>query len=434
MTHAWRLAARRLLAAVALSTAPLGAQPLDAPQDTPPPATLPAPTDSAAIARGETHEVSLLTMAWGEEIWARFGHNAIRVRDRRSGFDMSYNWGMFDFDQPNFLSRFLTGDTKYWMAAFPSTPMLEAYARQGRAVREQRLDLRAGERGALLAFLEWNALEPNRYYRYDYYRDNCSTRVRDALDRVLGGALARALDPIATTGTWRSHTERLTAGVPLAYAGISIALGRNADRPLSTWQEAFLPVRFARALDSLRITRADGTAARLVTEAQVLVPATRPAEPEVAPRWSWWKSLATAAIVWLAVWLVARGRGIGAALTGVWYLLCGVLGTALFLAGTVTKHVPYMGTNASLLLVNPLHLVLAVLVPLAVWRLARGESALIVWTRRLAIVSAVLAMASPLAFAALGQSVLPVGALGPLHLIGPVALGVGRRRSPPTRA
>ncbi|MCU0633931.1 MAG: DUF4105 domain-containing protein, partial [Gemmatimonadaceae bacterium] len=298
-----------------------------------------------------------------------------------------------------------------------------------------RLALTPGERGALLAYLEWNEQEAHRYYRYDYYRDNCSTRVRDALDRVLGGALRRALDTARTTSTWRSSTERLTAGAPFAYAGISIALGRNADRPLSAWDEAFLPVRFARALDSLRVSRADGQVARLVETAREMVPATRPPEPEDAPRWTWWKSLATAIVVWVLVWLVSRGRVLGATLTGVWYVLCGVLGTALFLAGTVTKHVPYMGTNASLALVNPLHLVLAVLVPLAVLRVTRqGETPLVIWTRRLAIASAGIAIASPLLFAILGQSVLPVGALGPLHLLGPVALGVGRRPAVPARA
>jgi hypothetical protein len=392
-------------------------------------ASLPTPADSVAIARGEWLDISLLTIDWGEEIWSRFGHNAIRVRDRRSGFDMSYNWGMFDFDQPGFLRRFLTGDTKYWMEGFPTTLMVEAYQRQGRAVREQQLAMGAGARGALLAFLEWNALEENKYYRYDYYRDNCSTRARDALDRVLGGALRRALEPMPTTSSWRSSTERLTASVPWAYAGISVALGRNADRPLSAWDEAFLPVRLARALDTLSVIRADGRPSKLVHTAIQLVPPTRPAEPEVAPAWSWWKSLAVAVVVWTLCWLVARFAALGIGVTAVWYLVCGLLGTALLLAGTVTKHQPYMGSNASLALVNPLHLLLAVLVPLAVWRRRQGESGVVRIARVLAIVSAAMAIASPLLYTLIGQHVLPVAAMAPLHLLGPVALGVGWRRS-----
>lgn len=393
-----------------------------------PPLVLPAPTDSAAIAMGETLEVSLLTMGWGEAIWERFGHNAIRVRDRRTGFDMSYNWGMFDFDQPNFLQRFLTGDTKYWMAGFPTVPLLEVYARQGRAVRAQRLALTAGERGALLAFLEWNALDANRYYRYDYYRDNCSTRARDAIDRVLGGALERALAPIPTTSTWRSSTERLTAHSPFAYVGISLALGRNADRPLTAWQEAFLPVRFARALDSLVIARAGAAPTRLVDSTEQLVPAVRPPEPEQPPTWSMTKSALVAVVVLALCWIAARWRVAGVVLTTSWYLVCGLLGTALLLAGTVTKHIPYMGSNASILLMHPGHLLLALLVPLAVWRWRTRDDGLVRWARRLAIASAAVAIASPLVYTLLGQHVLPIGALAPLHLLGPVALGVGARR------
>jgi hypothetical protein len=287
----------------------------------------------------------------------------------------------------------------------------------------------AGARGALLAFLEWNALEENKYYRYDYYRDNCSTRARDALDRVLGGALRRALEPIPTTSSWRSSTERLTAAVPWAYAGISLALGRNADRPLSAWDEAFLPVRLARVLDTLSVIRPDGGTSKLVHTTIPLVPPTRPAEPEEAPAWSWWKSLAVAVIVWTLCWLVARVTTLGIGLTALWYLACGLLGTALLLAGTVTKHQPYMGSNASLALVNPLHLLLAVLVPWAVWRQRRGGSTLVRVARMLAIASAAIAIASPLLFTLIGQHVLPVAAMAPLHLIGPVALGVGWRRS-----
>jgi hypothetical protein len=397
------------------------AQPADA---------LPGPADSASVRRGATLEVSLLTMGWGDLLWERFGHNAIRVRDAASGFDMSYNWGMFDFDQPNFLARFLTGDTRYWMAAFPTTPLVESYRGRGRAVREQRLALTPGERGALLAFLEWNEQEAHRFYRYDYYRDNCSTRARDALDRVLGGALRAALTPVRTTSSWRSSTERLTAPEPLAYAGISIALGRAADRPLSAWDEAFLPVRFARAIDTLTLVRAGGVRVPLVEARADLVPATLPPEPEQPPPWRWWKSLAVAAVVWALVWVAARsGPRLAALLTAAWYLPCGLLGTALLLAGTVTKHAPYMGSNASLLLVNPLHLVLAVLLPLACLRAPRApQGALVQWTRRLALASTGLALLTPVAFTLLQQAVLPVGAIGPLHLVGPIALGAQAMR------
>src|SRR5687768_5124125 len=159
---------------------------------------------------GSELTVYLLTIGQGDEVWELFGHNAIWIKDRSDGSDITYNWGMFDFAQPNFLGRFLTGNTQYWMEGIPLESMLQAYTQRNRSLLAQELNLTPAQRLSLKESLEENARPENKFYRYDYYRDNCSTRLRDMLDRALGGQLQTATTTRITTETFRSHTQRLT--------------------------------------------------------------------------------------------------------------------------------------------------------------------------------------------------------------------------------
>ncbi len=322
---------------------------------------------------GDSLTISLMTIGAGDEVWARFGHNALVVRDGRTGAETAYNWGTFDFNQPNFVGRFLTGDTKYWMLGMDARQMADIYARrENRSVYVQELALTPAQRAALRDFVEWNAREENRYYRYDYYRDNCSTRVRDALDRALGGQLRAQLAGVPTGTTYRSHTRRLTDGDPAVYTGIQLALGRPADAPLDAWAESFLPVRLMAHLRGVRVRAADGRLVPLVAAERTAYAAPRPPEPTGAPSHAvayGLAGLALALLFALGAWLAAAAGGVGrlvlGLLAGGWTFVLGFFGTALLLAGTVTKHAPYMGRNWNLLGANMLALVVLVLAAVA---------------------------------------------------------------------
>ena len=362
------------------------------------------PRPATSAAPGSELTVSLITIGQGDAVWEKFGHNALRVRDAATGADVAYNWGMFDFDQPNFLGRFLTGETRYWMEGFDAPLMIDYYARLDRPVYEQVLALRPEARARLRAFLEWNAREENKFYRYDYYRDNCSTRVRDAIDSAAGGALRAATASLATTTTYRSHTRRLTSGDPAVYTGIELALGHPADRALSAWEEAFLPMRLREHVRRVRVPDDAGRLVPLVGAERELYHARRPPEASAAPSFTdryLLAGLATAAAVVLLARGAARRRAAAAALAalgGAWLLVAGLLGTALLLAGTVTRHV-YMGRNENLLVASPLLFLLAV--PFAVTVLSRGRR----WTRFTAALAGVVAA---LTAAALVIKVVPL--------------------------
>ncbi|MEI6738878.1 MAG: DUF4105 domain-containing protein [Gemmatimonadaceae bacterium] len=383
--------------ALLLVVAPVAAQ---APDPAPLPPGASAALDSARATRGEALTVSLYTYGPSDVFFERFGHAAIGISDRLTQQDVAFNWGIFDFDQPNFLLRFLTGDTKYQMAGYPTLLFNGVYQADNRSIRQQVLALTPVERAALLEYVQWNAREANKFYRYDYYRDNCSTRVRDLLNWVLRGQLQPALQRPGSGRTWRGETARVLHGMTTLVLGIDIALGRHADAPLSAWDEEFLPEHMAEHLAApwMRVNGVNGARA-LVAHDTVLFASTRPPLPAQAPSRVLWALVA--GLVLSALLLIAgqsptvAPRRIAAVAVALWGLVTGLLGVALLVFATVTKHAPYMGANTTLLLAQPLMLVVAVLLPRALWRgvstpAARGLSALIAGCALVAVVAEVL--------------------------------------------
>lgn len=328
---------------------------------------------------GSDLTVYLLTFGWGDVVWERFGHNAIWIQDRARGTDVTYNWGMFDFNQPQFIRRFLTGDTRYWMEAIDLQPMLSHYRERNRSALAQELNLTPAQRLKLQQFVEWNARPENKFYRYDYYRDNCSTRLRDAIDHALSGQLQLATVTRMTSGTFRWHTQRLMKGdVPL-YTGITLALGRPPDKPLSVWEEMFLPVRMANALRSVRVADSAGTQIPLVRSEKALFMSGRAPEPAAPPNYFPWYVAAGILVAGALIALVRTAEGghriaffAATAIATLWSLVAGVAGSMLVIAWLFTKHY-FMSRNENLMHFDPLSIALVVLIPLSLYGL-RGVS------------------------------------------------------------
>jgi hypothetical protein len=328
---------------------------------------------------GSNLTVYLLTFGWGDIVWERFGHNAIWINDRTRGTDITYNWGMFDFNQPNFVWRFVTGDTRYWMEPIPLKPMVEFYKQRNRSILAQELNLTPAQRIRLQQFVERNALPENKFYRYDYYRDNCSTRLRDAIDNSLGGQLQTATTTRMTSGTYRSHTQRLMTGdIPL-YAGVTLALGHPADKPISVWEEMFLPVRMANDIRTVRIADSTGAQIPLVRSEMAIFTAGRAPEPAEPP--FYFPLFVGIGIVYAGLLLVlvrtAEGgsriaTALATFLATLWSLIAGVAGLALVFAWLFTKHY-FMGRNENLMHLDPLSIALVVLIPLSIYGV-RGVS------------------------------------------------------------
>jgi hypothetical protein len=333
-----------------------------------------------------------MTMGPGAAVWERFGHNAIWIDDP-SAPDTSYNYGLFDFRQENFLLRFIRGQMWYWMAGFPAEPYARTYLRDNRSVWLQELNLSGRARLELREFLRWNERPENRFYHYDYYKDNCSTRVRDAIDRVIGGAIEAHTASLPTGTTYRFHTQRLTANDPLIFTGLLLALGPEVDRPISAWQEMFLPMAMREHVRQVTVPGANGTQVPLVTSERTLFESTAPPPPDAPPSWLHWYLLAgtAAGALMAALGGLARRHVVGRLALGAvavsWGSLAGLAGVVLAGLWGFTDHVMAY-RNENLFQANPLALALVVLVPLGLAGSGRAGR----WGRVLAVGLAALSL------------------------------------------
>jgi hypothetical protein len=317
----------------------------------------------------EKLSIYLLTMGPGDEVWEKFGHNAIWVHDPVEGTDQAYNYGMFDFRQANFYTNFARGRMLYWMQGFDAVQTLQYYASQNRTVWVQELNLSPAQRVWVKRFLEWNARPENRFYRYDYYRDNCSTRVRDVIDRVTGGAVKARFGRVPTGVTYRWHTARLTADDVPTYTGLMIGLAEPADRPISGWEEMFLPMRLRDYVRKMDVPDGRGGTVPLVRSERVAVAAVgrapeRREPPQRVPAYLLVGVVLAGVLAGLG-WAAAKNRAarLGyAVLAALWTLLTGVGGIVLACLWLFTDHaIAYR--NENLLQLDPLSLPLVVLLP-----------------------------------------------------------------------
>ena len=316
-----------------------------------------APTDASL-------RIGVMTMQPGEIFWERFGHDAIVVADPAAGTATSYNFGFFDPSDPGFLGRFVRGQMQYMLVALPLQQDLATYRDEGRGVSIQWLNLTPAQARSLADALAIAARPENARYRYDYFTANCATKVRDALDDALDGWLHHMIAGRSRGNTFRSEAVRLASPAPWMWLGFDIGLSRHADRQLSRWGEAFVPMRLADSLDETILP--DGRP--LVAATQQLLPHRIAAEPADAPR-PWWPwALAGLAIASAILLLGTRRPRWLAALASAFWLLCGLLGVLLAFLWCCTEH-SAAWANENLLLLSPLCLLL---LP-GGWRIAGGR-------------------------------------------------------------
>jgi hypothetical protein len=362
------------------------------------PATpLPFPTAAPVPQLSPMAEVTMLTMLPGREVYSLWGHTALRVHDPVLDIDRTYNYGTFDFNQPNFLLRFLRGQMDYQLSVSTMDRTLAEYYHARRPVIEQRLALDAAEKQAVFLYLESNYLPQQRVYRYDFLFDNCSTRPRDALEWALG----ERLDFGGYAPDARSFRELLdpyTAADPVLDFGIALGFGRPVDRQPTAREAHFLPFEIFRALD---VATVDGRP--LVATTDTLFWIDGAGMPERALDW-----------VTLLAWLLLAG-GLALTLAGrtrflrvfdtVLLVFAGALGLILATLWFATEH-RVTHANPDLLWAWPTHLVLAFL-------LGRGNEA--AWLRVYAAAAGALAFVAAFValfgFVAMHAAVIPLGLL-----------------------
>lgn len=309
--------------------------------------------------------VSLLTCSPGKEIFELYGHTALRVTNLTKESDLTqnnrtndlvFNFGVFSFNQPHFIARFIKGDTDYTMDAVPFDVFLKSYFRDGRHVEEQILNLNQAESHRLLQALMNLWTQENWSYRYNFFKDNCTTRARDIIEQAMDGHIVYAPSDKNKAISYRSIVHEYTADSPWDEIGQDILLGAEADEPIDGRAQQFVPYHLKKAFSKANIQRTDGTCLPLVQQVlqhvsdTAAVPAARHISPTVI------------AIIWLLITAGIVALRWKKKDTGyLWFydalplLLQGCMGVIIAYLFLFSSH-PTVNSNWLLIIFNPIPL------------------------------------------------------------------------------
>lgn len=300
-------------------------------------------------------EFSLLTCSPHEEVYSLYGHTALRYRDLHQGkeADFVFNWGVFNFNAPHFVARFVFGLTDYELEMAPFSVFCKYYQHWGSSVTEQVLNLTAEEKLALNVALEENYQPENRVYRYNYFYDNCSTRPRDIIERSISGKVVyEARNDYKPS--FREMIHEKTRHHDWAKFGNDLLLGLKADFKTTREEQEFLPDNLLYDFDHAVIQGSDGNYRPLVKERRMPV---QPGVQSITPDF-FCSPTACFTFLFVATLLIAAVEMKRQKTFPVWdavLMLClGLAGCVLFVM-IFSQH-PTTSLNLQLLLLNPVHL------------------------------------------------------------------------------
>jgi hypothetical protein len=353
-----------------------------------------------SIAQGDSSglRVSLLTCSPGSELYSTFGHSALRIVDSAAGTDIVYNFGVFDFYDPDFYLKFVRGKLLYYLDQQAFQDFIYGYELEGRQISEQVLALPAGRKIKLQRYLFHKVRPENRSYKYDFLFDNCTTRLRDLILKAAPEKGRLVCVPRPGEQTFRKHLHAYLDGNGKDWSklGIDMLLGRRLDRLMSDNEAMFLPDYLEKGIDG---TTLNGQP--LVSEKKLILPRRLQASPTPEPP----MSLIILGIIAGFMILASKAKqptlvklaGLGDFLL---FFSIGMIGLLLVLMWTATDH-QICKDNMNLLWALPTHLPAAFLMRSSS-RWVKGYFKGIAW------LSMILLFGWPALTQALNLSLLPI--------------------------
>ncbi|MCC8176869.1 MAG: DUF4105 domain-containing protein [Bacteroidales bacterium] len=310
----------------------------------------------------EPPRVSLLIASPGVEIYELEGHVGLRIQ--QGVRDMTINWGVFDFNAPNFVYRFVKGETDYLCAAYPTQYFIMEYRAQGRGVTEIPLNLSPEQVDKLIALVTENLRPENATYRYNYVKDNCSTRPIKLIEQAVGSGIQWGAtvpcDSIAWKSSFRSVMRHYHHDYPWYQFGIDLALGSGIDYPITTEELSFAPVLVPSLLETARYQNGQPVVVEPIKD---LISPTEQSATHPTP----WFITPMAAGCYLLALIIAftirdiRHRNVTRWLDSALFLVIGLAGCLITFLVFVSVH-EATSPNYLLFWLNPLALIPAVLI------------------------------------------------------------------------
>jgi hypothetical protein len=315
---------------------------------------------NAGVTLSDSAQVSLLSCEPGKEVYARFGHSAIRVFDLANNIDYAYNYGIFDFSTKFFYAKFIHGATDYNLEAWHTDNFLHTYIKRKSSVIEQTLNLTQTEKQKIFDALEKNALPENKTYRYNFIYDNCATRPFMMITNNLDESWDIAYQHRPTT--YRTIIDEYVGRNTWQRFGIDFLIGRESDRMITTPDLIAFPLYTAHIIGSMSIGEKP-----LVSDTQMLCqfPLQKPDEK------AFFSPALVCSLILIIIMLISylgwQKRKYFAWVDFLLFLLSGLLGTIVFYLMCFSTH-PLVDENYNLLWLNPLQLIFAFLLLKQNWR------------------------------------------------------------------
>ena len=307
-------------------------------------------------------KVSIITCSPGNEMYSVYGHSAIRVNDPRLNYDVAFNYGIFDFSSPNFLYRFCAGQTDYLLGAYRFDIFLNEYRHDKRSVFEQELNLTAKEKQTVVDFLVWNAQPENRVYRYNFFFDNCATRVRDVnADNVDGGI---TYTDSASHKTLRTLIKDYHGKLLWLNFGIDFLVSADSDREATLEEEMFLPDY---VMQHFSTAKRNDNGQNIAQPVQVLYQAP---EQTQGPTWLWGPMVVFSLLLIVVAYLTWKQFKNGEMKPALDFILYGIngLGGLLLTWFTIYSEHPAMSPNYNLMWLVPVSLLYVIVSLRKKWR------------------------------------------------------------------
>jgi hypothetical protein len=197
--------------------------------------------------------ISILTCGVADELYSCYGHSAVRVTDSCAGIDVVYNYGTFNFGDPDFYSKFTRGKLPYYLNDEEMNGFMSTYIHEGRSVKEQVLNLSEEDARKIQSYLINNLKEENKYYRYDFLLDNCSTRIRDIFSDVFKSRFEYGYSMADDSCTFRTILDYYEKEKHWERFGINLLMSNVVDDKMTNLQSMFLPDYLMRGLSNARL-------------------------------------------------------------------------------------------------------------------------------------------------------------------------------------